>query len=303
MNVLITGATGFIGVRLCEMLHEAGYRVSALSRDPASASRRVPALSQVFLWDSVVSPPPEAAFDQVHAVVHLAGESIAGFWNGTKKRAVSDSRMLGTRHLVAGMEALDVRPEVLISASAIGYYGDGGEEWLTERASPGVNFLPEVCRIWEEEAARARTLGLRVVHLRMGIVLGPDGGALKVMVPLFKLGLGGPLGSGHQWWSWIHREDLVGLIMYALEHKMSGPVNATAPEPVRQKAFSRTLGQILGRPAFLPAPSWALKLVLREFSGELLSSRRAVPQRAQEAGYRFHFPALASALWDILRAP
>jgi uncharacterized protein (TIGR01777 family) len=300
MNILVTGATGFIGSRLCELLHEAGYGMSALSRHPASARRRVPSLDRVFPWNSVDAPPPAEALDRVHGVIHLAGERINGPWSPAKKRAIVDSRVLGTHHLVEGIKALDVRPKVLISASAIGYYGDRGEEELTEDASPGTNFLARICHAWEQEAGHARGLGLRVVHLRTGIVLGSDGGALKTLSPLFKMGLGGPLGSGRQWWSWIHREDLVHLILHILERPMSGPVNATAPDPVRQKAFSRTLGRVLRRPAFLPAPSWMLKLVLGEFSSELLSSRRVLPQSARETGYAFRFPTLESSLRDIL---
>lgn len=299
MKILITGGTGFIGARLCKALSEAGHTLIGLSRDSGSAQHRVPWLHQVFPWNPLASPPPSEAFAGVDAVINLAGESVAGRWNAAKKRAIHDSRVLGTRHLVTGIEALSDRPRVLISASAIGYYGNQGERVLAEEAPPGRDFLARVCQAWEEEATHAQIRGLRVVRLRIGIVLGPGGGALQAMLPLFKLGLGGPIGFGRQWWSWIHRDDVVGLIVYALEHELNGPLNATSPEPVRQKAFACALGRVLGRPAFLPAPSLALKIVLGEFSSELLSSKRVLPQHALEAGYRFRFSELEPALRDI----
>jgi hypothetical protein len=238
------------------------------------------------------------------AVVHLAGETIAGRWTPEKKRKIYDSRVLGTRNLVEGLTRLDAqeKPKVLVSASAVGYYGDRGDERLTEEAPPSEGFLSKVCQDWEREARRAEELGLRVVRLRFGIVLGPGGGALQTMLPLFKLGLGGPLGSGRQWWSWVHLDDVVGLITFALENEaFSGAVNATAPNPVRQREFARTLGRVLRRPAALPAPAFALRLALGEFAGELLASTQAIPQKAQEMGYRFKYPELEGALRQILR--
>lgn len=301
MNILISGATGFIGTRLCRQLGEDGHNVSALSRDPASAVRLLPLLRRVSPWDPLISRPPEEAFENIDAVVHLAGESVAGRWHAAKKRAIRESRILGTRHLVAGIESLGAKPKVLISASAIGYYGNRGEELLDEEAPPGAGFLSEVCQAWEGEAARAEELGLRVVCLRSGIVLGAGGGALATMLPPFKLGLGGPLGSGHQWWSWVHLDDVIGIITEALEDEtLEGPLNLTAPRPLRQEEFARALGQVLGRPALLPAPAWVLKLALGEFAGELLASQRVLPRQIQAQGYHFRFGELEPALRQTL---
>ncbi len=303
MKILITGATGFIGSRLCEILSQAGHTLTALSRDGATAQRKVPHLQEAFSWDPLTASPPAEAFTDVEAVIHLAAESIAGRWTDAKKRAIRESRIVGTRNLVEGLSKLSSRPKVLISASAIGYYGDRGEEMLTEDASPGADFIGKLCQEWEREAAKAQDVGMRVVRLRTGLVLGPDGGALQAMLPLFKLGLGGPLGSGRQWWPWIHRDDAVGLIVYALEKSnLSGPVNVTAPQTVRQKEFAHVLGRLLRRPAFIPAPALALKIVLGELSSELLASRLAISRRAQEMGYRFRFAELEPALRDILVA-
>lgn len=300
MKTLITGATGYIGSHLCRALSKAGHTLTGLSRDPISAQRHLPALQQVFSWNLLSAPPPLEAVEGVDAVIHLAGESVAGRWTAAKKQAIRDSRVLGTRYLVKGIEQCSTRPKTLISASAIGYYGDRGEESLTEDSPPGSDFLATVCQAWEEEASRAQGLGLHVVHLRTGIVLGPGGGALQAMLPLFKFGLGGPLGSGRQWWSWVHRDDVVGLIMHALEKELSDPLNATAPQPVRQREFARTLGRLLKRPTILPTPSLALKIALGGFSSELLSSKRVISQKAQEAGYNYRFTALEVALRDAL---
>ncbi|MBI3461344.1 TIGR01777 family protein [Candidatus Acetothermia bacterium] len=301
MKILVTGATGFLGTRVCQKLNEAEHTVTALSRDPSLAHRFVPSLKSVFRWDSLNEAAPTEALDGVDAVVHLAGESVAGRWNDSKKRAIRESRILGTRHLIEGLTKLQAKPNVLISASAIGFYGDRGEEHLTEESAPGSDFLSGVCRDWEAEAVKAESLGLRVVRLRIGIVLGPGGGALRAMLTPFKAGLGGPMGSGHQWWSWIHRDDVVGLMLHALQSDLSGPVNATAPNPMRQGVFARTLGKVLKRPAIAPVPAFALKMLLGEFSTELLSSKFVLPKRAQETKYQFQFPELELALSEILK--
>ncbi len=301
MKLLVTGATGFIGMRLCQKLAEAGHTVTALSRDPAKAQQRLPALGQTFGWDSLNEAAPVGAFESVDAVVHLAGETVSGRWSESKKRRIRESRILGTRHLVDGIAQLKAKPKVLISASAIGYYGDRGEERLTEESGPGSDFLSGVCRDWEAEAIKAEPLGLRVIRLRIGVVLGPGGGALQAMLTPFKLGAGGPMGSGHQWWSWIHRDDVVGLIQHALHHpEIRGPMNATAPNPARQGVFARTLGKVLKRPAISPAPALALKLALGEFSTELLSSKHVLPKRALDSKYLFQFSELETALREIL---
>jgi uncharacterized protein (TIGR01777 family) len=302
MNILITGATGFVGRRLCEMLHQAGHTVRALSRDSVAAKQRVPLLKEVFPWNPLQELPPLQAFEGCDAVINLAGESIAGRWTAPKKQLIRDSRVLGTKNLVNALAQLSSRPKVLISASAIGYYGDRGEETLTEDAAPGSDFLAQVCRDWENEALKAESLGMRVVRLRIGLVLGRGGGTLQALLPLFRVGLGGPLGSGRQWWSWIHRDDLCRLIVQILANEnVSGPINATAPQPVRQKEFAQVLGRVLRRPAFLPTPAFALKIALGEFADGILASQRVLPRRAQEMGYRFQFEELEGALREILQ--
>lgn len=296
MRILITGATGFLGRRVCEVLSRAGHTLVALSRDPQRARERVPQLSAAFPWESVTQ-----ALEGCEAVINLAGETVAGRWTDAKKHTIRESRIVGTRNLVGGLSKLSARPKVLISASAIGYYGDRGEESLTEDASPGSDFLAQLCQEWESEAARAESLGIRVVQLRLGLVLGPGGGALHAMLPIFKLGLGGPLGSGEQFWSWVHRDDVVGAITYALDREsLSGPVNVTSPQPVRQREFAQMLGRVLRRPAVLPAPAFALKIALGEFASGLLSSQRVLPQRLAQEGYQFRFAKLEPALRDIL---
>lgn len=301
MKVLISGATGFVGSRLCRELSGAGHQVSALSRDPSGARDQLETITDAHAWEPVEEPAPGAALEAADAVVHLAGEPVNGRWTAAKKERIRRSRVAGTRNLVDALAAAEDRPGVLVTASAIGYYGDRGDEKLTEDVAPGEGFLADVCQAWEQEAARAGELGVRVVRLRIAIVLGEGGGALDAMLLPFKLGLGGPLGSGRQWWSWIHRDDLVGIVRFALENdRVAGVYNAAAPAPARQKEFARTLGKVLHRPAFLPAPAFALKLILGGFATELLWSRRAVSERIVGEGYEFEHPELDEALDDAL---
>ena len=304
MRVLVTGATGFIGSSLCPALAEAGHTVVALSRDADRARQRVPTLSAAFTWAPTEGPPPAAAFDAVDAVVNLAGEPIHGRWTPRRKLAIEHSRVLGTRHLVDAIEALGAtRPGVLVSASAMGYYGDRGDAELTEADAPGSGFLADLSRAWEVEAVRAEGLGLRVVRVRNGNVVARGSyGLLASLLPLFKFGLGGPLGSGRQWWPWIHMADYTGLVRYVIEHDVAGPVNASAPQPARQREFARTLGRVLRRPALLPAPALALRLILGEFATEVLSSRRMLPAAALDAGFAFEHPELEGALRHALAA-
>lgn len=301
MRILVTGATGFVGRRLCEVLSEAGCRVTALSRRPDSARKAVPSLARVFAWRPVEESPPLESLEQVDAVIHLAGESVVGRWTARKRQAIRESRVRSTGNLVNAMRQVEGRPRTLVSASAIGYYGDQGETELTESMPAASDFLGEICAQWEREGARASEAGVRVVHLRIGVVLAKGGGALDAMLLPARLGLGGALGSGRQWWSWIHREDLIGMVQHVLADKnLSGPFNATSSNPVRQKDFAKALGRVLSRPAFLPTPGFALKLVLGGFATELLSSKKVLPGRIQESGYRFRFPDLEPALREIL---
>jgi hypothetical protein len=305
MRILLTGASGFVGRHVAQRLAVSGHTVRALTRNPQGGVRGVAGVDEVHGWDPTAAIPLARVYEGVDGIVHLAGESVVGLWTDSKRRAIRDSRVVGTRHLVQGLESLPEadRPRVLVSASAIGFYGNRGEEVLTEESPPGTDddFLASVCRQWEHEARGAEALGLRVVRLRIGIVLGPEGGALGAMMRPFKLGLGGPLGDGRQWWSWIHRYDLATLILSSLmQEGLSGPVNGTAPEPVRQREFAQELGRVLGRPAILPAPAFALKTVLGGFSSELLASKRALPRAAEAAGVSFAFPTLGEALREIV---
>jgi hypothetical protein len=301
-RVLVTGATGLVGSRLCARLAASGAHVLGLSRRPEAARRAVPALAEA--WPLPGSGPlPGGAVHRLDAVVHLAGESVAGRWTEARKQAIEASRIAGTRQLVDSLaaEPADARPRVLVAASAIGYYGETGEREVREDAPPADDFLARVCVGWEAEARRAEALGIRVVSLRIGLVMAKEGGALARMLPLFRAGLGGSIGSGQQYWPWIHIADLVGLVEHALAHDtLSGPVNATAPTPVRQAEFARILGRVLHRPALLPTPAFALRTVLGEFAGEVTGSRKVLPARALESGYAFRFAGLEPALRDLL---
>lgn len=299
MKILVTGATGFIGKPLCEKLTSQGHQVCALTRNPELSMSKVPSVTKFFAWDPINFEPPSDAFSETDVVIHLAGESVSGRWNAAKKRLVRESRIVGTRNLVSAIQKLEAKPKTLISASAIGFYGDRDDEILPEDAAPGNDFFAEVCSAWEGEANKAKSLGLRVVNLRVGIVLGP-GGALARMLPIFKMGAGGPLGNGQQWWAWIHRSDVIGLISHLLDSNIEGPVNATAPNPSKQKQFADILGYVLKRPSFMPAPKIALNLALGEFATELLASKRIVPKQAIDSGYDFQYPELEVALREIL---
>lgn len=297
MKVLITGATGFVGGHLVRRLDE----VVVLSRNAAEAAQALGGVT-AYDWDAQREPPPERAFDGVECVIHLAGESIAGRWNEDKKRRIRDSRVVGTRLLVDALEQLPQRPGVLVTASAVGWYGDRGDEILDEAEPAADDFLGDVCRQWEAEAARAEAFGVRTVHVRFGIVLGADDGALAQMLPVFKFGMGGRLGSGEQWISWIHIDDLTRLLLFVAEQDaLHGPINGVAPEPVTNRQFTQTLAGVLRRPAIVPAPAWGLKLALGEFAQTLVASQRVVPRRAEAAGFQFQFANLESALHDLLK--
>lgn len=292
----ITGASGLVGARVLEALARDGKEPVAFSRSPASMLGRLPRGVSARAW------PPRPDDVALDGLVHLVGEPVSGRWTAAKKRAIESSRVDGTRLLVDAIAALPAerRPRTLVSASAMGYYGDRGDEVLGETAGPGTDFLARVCVGWEREAMRAEALGVRVVTLRIGLVMSRGGGALERMLPLFRMGLGGTMGPGTQWWSWIHLDDLVGLARLALERDdVRGPLNATAPEPARQRDFAATLARVLHRPAFLPTPTLALRAALGEFAAELLASRRVVPSAAVSAGYAFQFPELEACLRDV----
>jgi uncharacterized protein len=299
MKVTVTGATGLIGSRIVAALKARGDEVTVLTRAPdrARAALEVEAAA----WDPEAGPAPAAALAGRDAVIHLAGENVAQRWTEPAKRAIRNSRVAGTRNLVAGLEAADPRPRVLVSASAVGYYGPHGEERVDESAPAAGDFLGEACAAWEAEAAAAEALGLRVVRIRTGIVLAPDGGALAKMLPPFKLGAGGPIAGGRHYMPWIHVDDVVGIVLAAVDgDDWTGPINASAPEPVTNAEFSKALGRALHRPAVAPIPALALKLLYGEMSEIITTGQRAVPARALALGYEHRHSALDEALASAL---
>lgn len=301
MRVLIAGATGFVGRALVRALMERGDQRVALTRDPERARMALPGLVHAHAWDPLAGPPPADAFEGVDAVVNLMGESVVGRWTQRKRSAILESREAATRNLVLGMQdAAGAAPRTLVNASAVGYYGDRGEEELTEDAPPGDGFLSSVCVQWEAAASRASSSGTRVVLLRTGLVAGRGGGFLAPLSRLTRFGLGGPAGSGRQWWPWVHLDDVVGLILHALDNEaVQGPLNVCAPGPARQREVASALGRVLHRPAFAPAPAFVLRRVLGEFATELLNSRRTLPAAALASGYAFRHTDLDAALRDI----
>ncbi len=304
-RVTLTGATGLIGPPVVAALQDAGAQVSVLSRDPERARERLRREGhepvEAYAWDLMAEPAPAEALEHRDAVVHLAGENIAQRWSAQAKRAIRESRVTGTRNLLAGMRQAASPPRTLVSSSGVGYYGAHGEEPLDEEAPAGRDFLAQVCVEWEAEAQKAVDLGLRVVCVRTGVVLHKDGGALEKMLPPFRLGVGGPVAGGRQYISWIHREDLVGMIATAVgDERWSGPVNATAPTPVSNGDFSRALGRALKRPAFLPVPAVALQLLYGEMAEIVTEGARVVPAKALVLGYEFAHPALEQALSSAL---
>ena len=296
MKLVVAGATGFIGSILCGRLLEKGHTLTLLTRSaPQDASTQQ---KRWLHWTPDTSGVWEKAVEGVDGVINLSGEPIAAKrWTPQQKRRILRSRLETTRGLVEAVAKAQQKPKFLINSSAIGYYGPRGDESIAEEAKPGTGFLAETTRDWEEEASRAESLGLRVIYLRTGIVLGRNGGALAKMLPPFKFFVGGPLGSGTQWMSWIHMEDEVGLIIHLANHEQAaGPVNATAPNPVTMKEFCQTLGKVLGRPSWAPVPDFALRLLLGERAEMLLTGQRVIPAAAQRFGYQFRYPNLEEAL-------
>lgn len=293
-RVAVTGATGFIGRALVRELSARGFSVLALSRD--SAASGFPAGVEVRQFDSEESTQHPEAFDGADAVVHLAGESVDGRWTAEKKRRIYNSRICGTRALVRSLAACAKKPKVLVCASAVGFYGSRGDEILTESSQAGDDFLAGVVADWERECHAAAQLGIRTVSLRTGIALG-DGGALAKMAAPFRAGLGGPFGSGKQFVPWIHLDDVVALYIFAIEHpEVDGPVNAVAPDYATSTRFSLALGCALARPAYIPAPGFALRAVLGEFAETILASQIVLPTVAEDAGFRWMRPNLESAM-------
>lgn len=293
MKVAVTGATGLIGRRLVAALGDRGDDVVALSRSPGLGA---------VVWDPLTGPAPAEALAGSDAVVHLAGENIAQRWTAAAKERIRASRELGTRNLVAGLRAAEPRPGVLVHASGADYYARRGDERVDESWPPGDGFLAQVCVAWEREASAAEPLGLRVTHVRTGPVLHPSGGALQRMLLPFRLGVGGPVAGGRQWFPWIALDDIAGIYLAALDggEAWAGPVNACAPEPVRNADFAKALGRALHRPAVIPVPAFAIRALYGDMAQIVTAGVRMVPARAIELGYRFRSPELDEALRSAL---
>ena len=301
MRIVLTGGTGLIGSHLRQQLavaEGADLEVVLLTRDAEQAPAGVRAVA----WQPREGPPPAAALSGAHAVVHLAGEPIAaGRWNAAHRARIEESRWTGTANLVRGLATAEPRPRILLSGSAVGYYGDRGGDLLGEDAAPGAGFLAQVTERWEREAAAAEPLGIRVVYLRTGVVLAREGGALPRMAAPFRAGFGGRLGHGRQWMPWVHIDDVVGLVRFALANDhIRGPLNVTAPGSATNAELTRALGRVLRRPAFMVVPAVGLKLLFGGMSETLLASQRVTPAAAEQAGYQFKYPHLEPALADLL---
>lgn len=302
-RVVVTGATGTIGGAVCRGLLARGDQPIALSRNPSGSPAKLPGGVESHAWpDPLTTQPPAAALAGADAVIHLLGEPVSQRWSEEAKQRIRDSRVLSTRNLVAGLRELgdDQRPPVLVSQSATGFYGPRGSEQLDEHATAGTDFLAGVVSEWEREALRAAPT-MRVVVTRTGVVLSPDGGALAKMLPFFRAGIGGPVAGGEQYVPWVHIDDVVAALLFCVDHaEATGPVNVTAPRPVVNAELSKALGHVLHRPAVLPVPALALKLLYGEMSEIVTTGQRAIPRRLEDLGFSFSQPEIEPALRDVL---
>jgi len=301
-HIVVTGATGLIGKALCKRLIEQGYAVVVFARDVGKARAVVPGAAEYLAWQPAESGSWGSAIDGAHAVINLAGPSLAAKrLTAEYKRYVRDMRVIGTRGLVNAMANAAVKPRAFVSSSAVGYYGFRDDTPLDEGASPGGDFLAQLCQAWEQEALKAMAHGVRTTTVRTGLVLDGKEGALPQLMLPFKLFVGGPILPGTQWMSWIHLVDEVGIIMLALEDERTrGPINATAPTPQRNRDFSKALGAAMGRPALMPVPGFALRIMVGELADGLTTGQRVLPKKAQDLGYQFKFPELGQALREIV---
>jgi uncharacterized protein len=298
VTYLITGASGFLGTKLVHLLLENGHSVNYLGR---KRSTHLDSRAAYHCWNPAELPPLDSV-PPLDVVIHLAGEPIDQRWTSEAKHRIRDSRVRGTQELVTAIGQLQDKPRVLVTASAVGYYGDRGDEVLTENSAPGKGFLADVCIAWEHESLRAQEFGVRVAPIRTGVVLGREGGALPRMLPPFQFGVGGKLGDGRQWMPWIHVDDLLRLYLFAAETEtVVSPMNGTAPQPVFNAQFTRELAQTLRRPAILPVPKFALKLAFGEMADILFDSLRVVPEAAEKAGFTFQHRELGTALRSLLQ--
>ncbi len=294
MNVLVSGSSGMVGSAVVDALEKEGHSVLRLTRTWGGGGGRV-------RWDPSAGEIEANRLEGVEAVIHLAGETVQGRWTPAKKARIRDSRVEGTRLLARTLAGLSAPPEVMVCASASGYYGSRGDEVLREESPPGDNFLARVCQEWEAAADPAREAGIRVVNTRFGIVLSEKGGALGATLPIFKLGLGGRIGSGRQYWPWVAIDDVVGAVSYALEGSLSGPVNVAAPDPKTNAEYTKALGRVLSRPVIFPLPAPVARVALGQVADELLlASQRLDPAKLEESGYRFRQPELEGAFRHLL---
>ncbi len=300
MKILVTGGTGFVGTQLTSRLTQDGHELTILSRSPKRTGEPSRGISYL-QGDPTQKGPWQEAIKNHDAVINLAGASIFAKWTEEHKRAIRESRVSTTRNIVEGIPSPPQKPFTLFSTSAVGYYGFCGDEELTEDSPPGNDFLAQIAKEWEGEALKAKEKGARVVITRFGIVMGEKGGALSQMIPLFKKYIGGPIGSGKQWFSWVHIKDLSEAFAFLMKHpEISGPVNVCAPNPVRNKDLAKALGKVLHRPSFMPAPGFMVKLVLGEFGSVILEGQRVIPKRLLDSGFTFQYPEIEKALQGIV---
>ncbi len=301
MKVVITGATGFVGQVIVKQLLEAGDEVVVLTRNVAKAAITLGSSCHYYQWNDSESLPPLEALEGADGIINLMGETISERWDENQKKKIYSSRINGTKKLVEALEKLKNGPKSFISTSAIGIYGNRGPEELNESSTVADDFLAKVCKDWENEANKARNHGVRLAIIRVGIVLGKGGGALAKMLPIFKLGGGGPLGSGNQYMSWIHVEDLASMYLEALKNpSIKGVLNGTAPYPASNREFTKVLGNAVKRPAFLPAPAFAIKIAFGEMSQILLEGQKVLPVKFKEAKFKFRYPTLEMAIKESL---
>lgn len=300
MKVLVTGATGFVGQRVVKQLIASGDEVVVLTRNVAKGALNLGSKCKFYNWNDTTTLPPMEAFDGVEGVINLIGEGIADKrWDEEQKKKLHDSRIISTERLIDAIKAMPKKPRVLVSASGVGIYGNRGDEEITEESSVANDFLANLCKEWEAAAFKAKELGLRVAVIRTGVALGKGGGALKKMLPIFKLGAGGPVGSGKQYMSWIHVEDLAQMYVDTLKTPaIDGVLNGTAPYPATSKEFAKTLGKMVNRPAFAPVPGFALKMVFGEMSAVLLEGQKVLPKKFKSYKFRYRYPTLEMALKD-----
>lgn len=301
-RIVVTGATGLIGSQLVQVLSKRGDHVIAFVRDPENDASRVPGAAEYVKWSAKASEGMwKEKIDGADGIVNLAGAPIAKRWTEEWKKIVRDSRVLGTRHIVEAISAAKAKPKVLVQGSAVGYYGALVTASVTEHAPHGDDFMGRLCWDWEQEALQANDHDVRVVTIRTGVVLDPEGGALKEMMLPFKFFVGGPIGSGKQPWPWIHRDDEIGLLLHALDNTdVSGPLNGVAPESINNRHFSKELGHVLGRPSLFPVPHFVLRIMFGEGSVAVTGGQNVVPERTLASGYQFQYPEIRSALKNLI---